>query len=64
MIFPGLTPLRSAHKSWKWSGLSSVARIVRTVQRGGPVATATETHHCLCSIPPDARRLAELVRGH
>lgn len=52
------------HKSWKWSGLVSVARVVRTVQRGGPVASLTETHYYLCSIAPDARRLAELVRGH
>ncbi len=52
------------HKSWKWSGLASVARVVRTVQRGAAAQTVTETHYYLCSIPADAKRLAGLVRGH
>ena len=46
-------------KSLKWSGL---ARVVRTVQRGGDAETVT--NYYLCSIPADAKRLAELVRGH
>ncbi len=52
------------HKSWKWSGLASVARVVRTVQRGAAAESVTETHYYLRSIPADAQRLAELVRGH
>jgi len=52
------------HKSWKWPGLRSVARVRRVVQRAKTGPPLTEVHYYLCSIPADAPRLAALVRGH
>jgi len=52
------------HKSWKWPGLRSVARVRRVVQRDKTGPPLTEVHYFLCSIPADAKRLAALVRGH
>jgi predicted transposase YbfD/YdcC len=52
------------HKSWKWPGLRSVARVRRTVERGQKGAPLHETHYFLCSLPADAARLATLVRDH
>lgn len=52
------------HKSWKWPGLRSVARVTRTVQRSKTGPPVTEVHYYLCSIPAEAPRLAALVRGH
>lgn len=52
------------HKSWKWPGLRSVAMVKRIVQRGTTGRPVTEVHYYLCTIAPDADRLAELVRGH
>ena len=52
------------HKSWKWPGLLSVARVRRVVQRDKTGPQLTEIHYYLCSIPADAKRLAALVRGH
>ena len=52
------------HKSWKWPGLLSVARVQRVVQRGKTGPPLTEVHYYLCSIPAEAKRLAALVRGH
>ena len=52
------------HKSWKWPGLLSVARVRRVVQRDKTGPPITEVHYYLCTIPADAKRLAALVRGH
>ena len=52
------------HKSWKWPGLLSVARVRRVVQRDKTGPPLTEVHYYLCSIPANAKRLSALVRGH
>ena len=51
-------------KSWKWSGLHSVAQVRREVQRSREAPMLEETHYFLCSFPADVERLAALVRGH
>lgn len=56
--------LRSAHKSWKWPGLRSVARVRRVVQRSKTGPPEEEVHYYLCSLPAEVERLAALVRGH
>lgn len=52
------------HKSWKWAGLQSVARVRRVVQRSHDGPPLEEVHYFLCSFTVDVKRLAELVRGH
>lgn len=53
------------HKSWKWHGLRTVVRVVRTTYRTGTrEALSQETHYYLSSLEADAARHAELVRGH
>lgn len=56
-------------KSWKWQGIKCVARLRRTTVRhgcsGADGREAVVEDHCfLCSVEPDAVRLAALVRGH
>ena len=52
------------HKSWRWPGLVSVARVRRVIQRDKTGSPVTEVHYYLCSIPAEPERLAALVRGH
>ena len=53
------------HKSWKWAGLQSVVRLIRTTCRGAKREELTvETHYYLSSLPADAPRLAMHIRGH
>ena len=57
------------HKSWKWPGLQSVIRIIRTTHRGGKGGNQSgeptvETHYYLSSLPPDAEVLATRIRAH
>ena len=53
------------HKSWKWAGLQSVVRIIRTTCRGPQrEALSVETHYYLSSLPADPTRLAASIRGH
>lgn len=52
------------HKSWKWTGLQSVAQVRRQVQRSYDGPPLEEVHYFLCSFPADVERLARLVRGH
>jgi len=53
------------HKSWKWHGLRSVVRIVRTTHRTGTrEALSKETHYYLSSLASDAAHHADLVRSH
>lgn len=53
-------------KSWKWEGLQSVVRVRRWTHRGGQQSgeLALETHYYLSSLPADAARLAQIIRGH
>ena len=56
-------------KSWKWQGLKSVGHVRRTTVRpGGSGADGREAlvedSYFLCSIEADAKRFAELARGH
>jgi predicted transposase YbfD/YdcC len=53
-------------KSWKWEGLQSVVRVRRWSHRGGQQSgeLALETHYYLSSLPADAARLAQIIRGH
>ena len=53
------------HKSWKWAGLQSVVRLIRTTCRGAKrEELSVETHYYLSSLPADAPRLAAHIRGH
>jgi predicted transposase YbfD/YdcC len=52
------------HKSWKWAGLQSVARVRRFVQRSHDGPPNQEVHYFLCSFKADVQRVAQLVRGH
>lgn len=53
------------HKSWKWLGLRTVVRVVRTTHRiGTREELSRETHYYLSSLAPDAGRHAGLVRHH
>ena len=53
------------HKSWKWEGLCTVVRVVRTTHRIGVREELTrETHYYLSSLGADAARHARLIRGH
>lgn len=52
------------HKSWKWTGLQSVAQVRREVQRDYEGPPVEEVHYFLCSFKADVDRLASLVRGH
>lgn len=53
------------HKSWKWPGLRTVVRVVRTTHRTGTrEALSEETHYYLSSLARDAAHHAGLVRGH
>jgi predicted transposase YbfD/YdcC len=53
------------HKSWKWHGLHTVVRVVRTTHRTGKrEALSKETHYYLSSLAEDAAHHAGLVRGH
>lgn len=53
-------------KSWKWEGLKSVVRVRRWTHRGAQQGDelALETHYYLSSLPADAQRLAQIIRGH
>lgn len=56
-------------KSWKWHGIECVAHLRRTTVRPDSTGTdgreaVVENHYYLCSVEPDALRLAALVRGH
>jgi predicted transposase YbfD/YdcC len=52
-------------KSWKWEGLGSVVRVVRTTHRGGKREALTrEVHYYLTSKDPSAPTLAGLIRQH
>ena len=53
------------HKSWKWHGLRTVVRIVRTTHRTGKrVELSRETHYYLSSLEGDAAHHANLIRKH
>jgi predicted transposase YbfD/YdcC len=57
------------HKSWKWAGLQSIIRIIRTTHRGGKGGNKSgeptvEIHYYLSSLPPDAEVLAARIRAH
>jgi predicted transposase YbfD/YdcC len=53
------------HKSWKWHGLQTVVRIVRTTHRTGTrEELSKETHYYLSSLADDAAHPADLVRSH
>lgn len=53
------------HKSWKWLGLRTVVRVVRTTHRVGTrEKLSQETHYYLSSLAPDAGHHAGLVRHH
>jgi predicted transposase YbfD/YdcC len=53
------------HKSWKWHGLRTVVRVVRTTHRtGAREALSRETHYYLSSLAGDAAHHADLIRGH
>lgn len=56
-------------KSWKWQGLTCVARIRReTCRPGGSGAdgreATVEDHYYLCSTQPDAKAILAAVRAH
>lgn len=52
-------------RSWKWHGLQSITEIRRLTHRNGPrEALSEEVHYYLSSLPPEAERLAKVVRGH
>ena len=60
-----LDDLNFFHKSWKWAGLQSVVRLIRTTCRGAKrEELSVETHYYLSSLPADAPRLAAHIRGH
>jgi predicted transposase YbfD/YdcC len=53
------------HKSWKWHGLRTVVRVVRTTHRTGMrEELSKETHYYLSSLAEDADHHAGLIRGH
>lgn len=57
------------HKSWKWAGLKSVIRVIRTTHRGGKIGTKSgeptmETHYYLSSLAPDPAILSAHIRAH
>jgi len=53
------------HKGWKWAGLQSVVRLIRTTCRGAKrEELSVETHYYLSSLPADAPRLAKHIREH
>ncbi len=52
-------------RSWKWPGLRSLIMVQRRTQRGGlQQGTVLETHYYLSSLPAEAARLAQIIRGH
>lgn len=56
-------------KSWKWSGLTCVARIRRETCRPGSAGAdgreaTLENHYYLCSVTPDADAILCAVRAH
>jgi predicted transposase YbfD/YdcC len=53
-------------KSWKWPGLRSVIEVRRQTlrQRHSKESPTDEYHYYLSSLPPDAPRLAALIRAH
>jgi len=52
-------------RSWKWHGLRSITEIRRLTHRNGPEeALSEEIHYYLSSLPPEAERLAKVVRDH
>lgn len=52
-------------KSWKWEGLGSVVRVIRTTHRGGKREALTrEVHYYISSKKPSAPPLAKLIRQH
>jgi len=53
------------HKKWKWHGLRSLVRIVRTTHRAEKrEEPSQETHYYLSSLTCDAAAHAALVRNH
>lgn len=53
------------HKSWRWLGLRTVVRVVRTTYRVGTrEELSRETHYYLSSLTSDAGCHAKLVRHH
>lgn len=53
------------HKSWKWHGLRTVVRVVRTTHRTGTrEELSRETHYYLSSLGEDAAHHADLIRSH
>ena len=64
-ICTALEDLSFFDKSWKWAGLRSVVRLIRTTSRGPKREELTiETHYYLSSLPADAPRLAAHIRAH
>ena len=64
-----LSDLDFFHKSWKWAGLRSIVRLIRTTHRGGKGGNksgepSVETHYYLSSLAPDADLLAARIRAH
>jgi predicted transposase YbfD/YdcC len=56
-------------KSWKWQGITCVARIRRETCRPGARGTdsaeaTVEEHYYLCSVAPDAETILSTVRRH
>ena len=56
-------------KSWKWQGITCVARIRRETCRPGArgadsAEASVEEHYYLCSAPPDAETIMSTVRRH
>lgn len=60
-----LDDLEFFHKSWKWAGLKTVIRLIRTTCRGSKRGElSVEIHYYLSSLAADEKRLADHIRAH
>lgn len=52
-------------RDWKWAGLQSITEVRRLTHRNGSrEELSEEVHYYLSSLPPDAKRLAKVIRDH
>jgi predicted transposase YbfD/YdcC len=52
-------------RDWKWAGLQSITELRRRTHRNGTrEELSEEVHYYLSSLPPDAARLAKVIRDH
>lgn len=60
-----LDDLEFFHKSWKWAGIKTVIRLIRTTCRGPKRGElSVEIHYYLSSLAADEQRLAAHIRAH